>query len=101
MIPEKDIAKLKENLEKREKELMEEIKKLETPANYGHDSEGNEDLSEEADETEEDGVNLGIAEVFKKELEDVREALERIAKGVYGECEECNRSKSGICKNCR
>lgn len=101
MIKEKELVELKKSLEKREKELTEKIKKLETPADYGHESEGNEDLSEEADEAEEMGANLGIAEVLKKELEDVREALERIEKGVYGECEACNKSKSGICKDCK
>lgn len=83
MINEKKIGELKKELKEREAELLEEIKKLETPANYGHESEGNEDLSEEADETEEDEANMGIAEVFKKELEDVREELERIEKGEY------------------
>jgi RNA polymerase-binding transcription factor DksA len=83
MIKEKDLKKLKSELEKREKELIEKIKELEVPANYGHESEGNEDLSEEADETEENEANMGIAEVFKKELEDVREELERIKKGAY------------------
>jgi RNA polymerase-binding transcription factor DksA len=83
MIKEKDLAKLKKELEEQEKDLLEKIKKLETPADYGHESEGNEDLSEEADETEEDEANMGIAEVFKKELEDVREELNRIKKGAY------------------
>lgn len=93
MIKEKELVKLKNSLEKREKELLEKIKKLETPVNYGHESEGNEDFSEEADEAEEMGANLGIAEVLKKELEDVREALERIEKGIYGECKKCKSEK--------
>jgi RNA polymerase-binding transcription factor DksA len=94
---EKHILKLKETLEARKKELEEEIKKLSKPVNYGDDTEGNEDFSEEADEAEEFGVNLGIAQNFKKELADINADLERIEKGVYGKCPKCNLDDCG-CK---
>lgn len=84
MINEKKLLELEKTLEERRKELEEKIKKLRSPVEYGNDTEGNEDLSEEADETEEFGANLSIAEVLKKELAEVKEDLVRIKKGVYG-----------------
>ena len=86
---EKDLLKLKTELEKRKKELEEKIKKLESPIEYGSDIEGNEDMSEEADEAEEFGANIAVAETFKKELEGITEDLEKIEKGEYGECDSC------------
>jgi RNA polymerase-binding transcription factor DksA len=84
MIEEKDLLKLKTDLEVRQKELEEKIKKLSSPVDFGDDTEGSS-ADEESDETEEFGNNLAIAEVLKKELVDVKGALERIEKGEYSE----------------
>lgn len=83
---EKDILKLKTELEVRKKDLEEKIKKLLVPVDFGSDVEGNADMPEETDEAEEYGNNLSVADALKKELADVNGGLEKIAKGVYGEC---------------
>lgn len=84
---EKDLLKLKNDLQERKKDLEEKIKKLEFPVDFGDDVEGNEDMSEEADEAEEYGANVATADFYKKELEGVVEALAKIEKGEYGESE--------------
>ncbi|MBU4348125.1 hypothetical protein KJ671_01280 [Patescibacteria group bacterium] len=84
MIEEKDLLKLKTDLEKRQKELEEKIEKLSKPVEFGDDTEGSSS-DEESDETEEFGNNLAVAEILKKELVDIKSALERIEKGEYGE----------------
>jgi RNA polymerase-binding transcription factor DksA len=90
MINEKDLLKLKIELEARKKDLEEKIKKLSSPVDFGDDIEGSEDMSEEADEAEEYGNNLSVADALKKELADVNSGLDKIAKGVYGECDSCD-----------
>jgi len=85
----KEILKLKIELEARKKELEEKIKKLLVPVDFGDDTQGNDDMPEEADEAEEYGNNLSVAGALKKELADVNSGLEKIAKGVYGECDSC------------
>lgn len=98
---EKDILKLKKELEKRKSDLEEKIKKLSVPVDFGDDVQGNDDMPEEADEAEEYGNNLSVADALKKELADVNSGLAKIEKGTYGECKKCRESKSGICKDCK
>ncbi|MDO8442645.1 MAG: hypothetical protein Q7S81_00035 [bacterium] len=83
---EKDILKLKIELEARKKDLEEQIKKLLVPVDFGNDVQGNDDMPEESDEAEEYGNNLSVADALKKELADVDGGLDKIAKGVYGDC---------------
>ncbi len=85
-----EILKLKIELEARKKDLEEKIKKLSVPADFGNDNEGNEDMSEEADEAEQEGADIAVAQAFKKELADVNSGLDKIAKGVYGQCDSCD-----------
>lgn len=93
---EKDILKLKKELEARKKDLEEKIKKLSSPVDFGDDVEGNEDMSEEADEAEEFGANIAVAQTLKKELIDVMAGLEKIERGEYGECGSCEH-----CDHCK
>jgi len=93
---EKDILKLKKELEARKKDLEEKIKKLSSPVDFGDDVEGNEDMSEEADEAEEFGANIAVAQTLKKELADVINGLEKIEKGQYGKCDSCEH-----CDHCK
>ena len=86
----KEILKLKIELEARKKDLEEKIKKLSSPVDFGDDTQGNVDMPEETDEAEEYGNNLSVADALKKELADVNSGLEKIAKGVYGECGSCD-----------
>lgn len=91
-----EILKLKIELEARKKDLEEQIKKLLVPVDFGDDVQGNDDMPEEADEAEEYGNNLSVADALKKELADVNSGLDKIAKGVYGKCDSCDH-----CDHCR
>ncbi len=75
---EKKLKKLKKELEKR-------IKSLKTSLT----SKRSEDWSEAAVEAENDEVLEGIYTESVQELLQVNHALQRIAQGEYGECEEC------------
>lgn len=76
-------------------DIKEELGEIETDKgeikqpDFGGDVEGNEDLSEEADETEEFSANIAIASGLKERLEDVQNALRKMDKGTYGKCEKC------------
>ena len=85
-----EILKLKIELEARKKDLEEKIKKLLVPVDFGDDTQGNVDMPEETDEAEEYGNNLSVADALKKELADVNSGLDKIAKGVYGQCDSCD-----------
>lgn len=54
---------------------------------YPRVPEGN--LEEAADEVEEYSTKLHLEFNFENQLKDVNDALERIAKGEYGICENC------------
>lgn len=76
----------------------------------GSDVEGRT-YDEEADEAEELPVNYGTRQVFKKRLEAVKDALRKVEKGNYGQCEKCAGSietavleanpESWYCKACK
>ena len=83
--------KLKEYKNKLEKErmlILEEIKKSEKPTDFGSDI---DHLDEEADEAEELGNQLAIAQDLKIRLDDIEAALEKIRTGKYGICEKCGK----------
>ena len=66
---------------------------------------------EEADETEEFGTQLSIAQNYKEHLADVDVALNKIKKKKYGICEKCGKKisldvlkiapESKLCKECK
>ena len=83
-----DIKKHRVDLLKKKKDLEEKLKKLTVPVDFGSDTES--DFSEEADEAEEFGANLAVAQVFKKELEGINEALEKMnSSSCNGNCDSC------------
>jgi len=66
---------------------------------------------EEADEAEEFGTQLSIAQVLKERLADIELALKKIEEGKYGICEKCGGKisldvlkavpESRLCKKCK
>jgi DnaK suppressor protein len=102
------IAGYKVALEKERRLVLEEIKKNETPVDFGSDI---DHFEEESDEAEELGNQLAIAQDLKKRLDDIEVALEKIREGKYGICEKCGREieteildidpESRLCKNCK
>ncbi len=84
----KDIEALKEKLLGEQKDIAGQLKELGGVPEFGSDAEG-ETFEEESDEAEEYSKNLGIKQVLKERLLDIKNALDKIAKGVYGKCEHC------------
>jgi DnaK suppressor protein len=83
--------KLKQHQAKLEKErrlILDEIKQNEKPVDFGSDV---DHLEEEADEAEEMGNQLAIAQGLKTRLDDVEVALGKIRSGKYGICEKCGK----------
>jgi RNA polymerase-binding transcription factor DksA len=105
-----DLKSFKDKLLKEQKEIVKQLKELGEVPEFGTDIEG-EVFEEEADEAEEYSKNLGIKQVLKERLLDIKNALDKIAKGDYGKCEECGNKiepailkispESRFCKNCK
>lgn len=81
-----NIQEFKEKLLKSKEELEKELKKAKKISDYGSDVDS---FEEETDEAEEYSANLGIQEVFKKQLNEINNALAKIESGRYGICEKC------------
>lgn len=106
----KEIQELKEQLEKEAGEIEAQLKSEKKVPEYGADIEG-ESFEEEADEAEEFGKQLGVHQLLKERLIDIESALEKINRGQYGKCEQCQKEislevlklspESRLCKNCK
>lgn len=93
MLEQKILDELKAKLLEEKKNLEAELSKIATKgdeeeyeakfSDIGRDEESN------ADEVEEYTVNLSITETLEKKLKEVNDALERMEKGTYGQCENC------------
>ncbi len=59
--------------------------------NYG-DMNSNQD--ENSDEVEEYATDIALEHTLELRLKDIEDALEKIIKGVYGQCEKCNKEIS-------
>lgn len=102
------IEKYKEELLVKQRELLEEAKRLEQVTDFGDDVDS---LEEESDEDEEYGNQLSVAGAVKNRLADIEMALERIRDGKYGVCAKCGREiseevldaapESNLCKDCK
>ena len=102
------IASYKTELEKERRLILEEIKKNETPVDFGSDI---DHFEEESDEAEEIGNQLAVAQDLKTRLDDIEVALEKIREGKYGICEKCGGEieeeildvdpESRLCKSCK
>ncbi|MDP3999430.1 MAG: TraR/DksA C4-type zinc finger protein [bacterium] len=106
----KILQDLKEQLEKTAGELEVEIKDAKKSPDFGSDTEGGV-FEEEADEAEEEGLQLGVQQALKERLGDVENAIEKIVRGNYGKCEKCSMEismevlrvnpESRFCKDCK
>ncbi|MBU6141775.1 TraR/DksA family transcriptional regulator [Patescibacteria group bacterium] len=110
MLTEKEMQALKEQLEKEAGELDAEVARHSKTPDFGDDVEG-EDMSEEADEAEETGNELGITTALKERLAEIEHALGKIDSKEYGKCEQCGKAiplevlkidpESRLCKACK
>ena len=106
----KTLQDLKEQLEKTAGELEVEIKDAKKTPDFGNDTEGGV-FEEEADEAEEEGLQLGVQQALKERLSDIENAIEKIVRGNYGKCEKCGMEismevlrvnpESRFCKACK
>ncbi|MCH8244417.1 TraR/DksA family transcriptional regulator [Patescibacteria group bacterium] len=90
------ITKAQQKLEEKKKQLEQELSSFATKdprikgdwdTKYPRVQEG--DLEDAANEVEEYSTKLHIEFSLEKQLKEVNSALERIAKGQYGMCENC------------
>ncbi len=80
------IKEISELLKDKQVQLTKRISAIEADFHKGR----SQDFSEQATETENDGVLDEIHHEAKAELKQVITALQRIDSGVYGHCEECD-----------
>jgi RNA polymerase-binding protein DksA len=93
MLDEKTLQELKEKLLEEKKRLEADLQKIATKDNGEYEPNVEDlgrSLEDNAEEVEEYATNLGITETLEKNLHDVEDALERMEKGTYGNCENCN-----------
>lgn len=84
-MPSKEITILLEN---KQIQLTKRIAAIEADFHKGR----SQDFSEQATETENDGVLDEIHHEAKLELRLVKSALQRIEEGLYGHCSECDKA---------
>lgn len=103
-----NIDRYRTELEAERERLAKEIEETSKPQDFGNDVES---MDEEADEGEELANRLAIVQALKDELQEVEEALRRIAAGTYGTCTNCKQAisaevlaaapESALCENCK
>lgn len=106
MINKEELATIKERLLEERTKLMAELK--DPNVDFGNDVDA---FDEETDEAEEFANRLSIYQTIKEHLSEVNAAIERIAHGEYGTCEECHKEistdvlradpESRLCKDCK
>jgi DnaK suppressor protein len=94
MLDEKTLGELEQKLLEEKKRLEEELAKLANKEadgdyeakfeDYGRNEEDN------AEEVEEYATKISITETLEKNLKDANDALEKMKKGAYGQCENCS-----------
>jgi DnaK suppressor protein len=116
------LEKFKTRLEDEKREILKELSRIavqnkEDPNKWegkyaASDSETGHDGSElMADESEEHEQRQSIANSLSQKLSDINLALDKIAKGTYGRCENCGHETpyerldafpaAGVCLDCR
>ena len=87
MLTKDQLQNFKERLEKTKADLEKQVKDLEEKVpDFGSET---DHFEEEADEAEAFSTNLGIAKTLRERLVNVNHALDKIAGGTYGRCENC------------
>lgn len=104
----KHVNEYKNKLESERLLLLAQIEQHEKPVDFGSET---ETPDEEADQTEEMGNQLAIAQDFKNRLENIDLALSKIHSEKYGICEKCGKPieqeildidpESRMCKDCK
>lgn len=102
------IAKYKNALEKEKGEVLQELKKEQTPEDFGSDI---DHYDEETDESEDFSNKMAASQDLKERLNAIDSALEKIRAGKYGWCENCGKNieekilavdpESRFCKDCK
>jgi len=108
MMTEENIKELKAKLEATKLDLETETKGLDEAPDFGSDVDSDD---EEVEETEALGTNLGTRDILNRRLTNVMSALQKIEKGTYGTCEQCEKEielkllqvdpESRLCKACK
>jgi DnaK suppressor protein len=94
MIDVKIIKELKNQLLEEKSHLEEDLKKIATKEDGDYETKFDDlgrSQEENAEEVDEYSTNLSITETLENNLKDVDEALDRIVKGTYGFCENCQK----------
>lgn len=93
----KTIEELKKQLEKEKESLEKDLAKIARPVDKEEgdyattfDDIGS-DRDDNATEVDQYSDNLSVETTLEKKLQDVFAALERIEKGTYGKCENCQK----------
>jgi len=102
------LPQFKNQLIRLKRGIEEKVKSLYKVPEFGSDIDSGD---EEADETEEFGTQLSIAQLLKERLADIELALKKIKEGKYGICEKCGKKisldvlkvvpESRLCKECK
>ncbi|MGB9609005.1 MAG: TraR/DksA family transcriptional regulator [Minisyncoccia bacterium] len=87
----KELEKLKLKLEKERKKLIQELKELEQPEEFGGDV---GDLDEEADELEEFSVKISESQSVRERINEIDRLINKIDSGTYGFCDKCKKEIS-------
>lgn len=108
MFSESQLQQFKNKLENERKTVEQEIKELEKMPDFGSDI---DHFDEETDEAEEYGNAIGIIQALKERLNEINDALDKMASGRYGVCENCGapisselleiNPESRLCQNCK
>lgn len=91
------LEELKNQLEKEKEELEKNISRIARPVNKKEGDyeatfdEIGTDREDNATEVDQYSDNLSVETTLEKSLQDVLDALERIDKGTYGLCENCQK----------
>lgn len=104
----KNIDKYKNQLQAEHARLLLEIEESSKPQDFGSDVDS---MDEEADEGEALANRLAIAQALKSDLNEVEDALRRVAAGTYGTCAQCGKTisdevldlapESSLCADCK
>lgn len=91
----KTLEELKNSLLTKKKDLKDELSRFAKPTENPEDyktqfQEIGPNRDENASEIEEYSDNLALENNLEKQLRETNDALERINKGTYGICENCN-----------
>ncbi|HAT73724.1 MAG: hypothetical protein US30_C0005G0019 [Candidatus Moranbacteria bacterium GW2011_GWF2_36_839] len=80
----------KEELEKNLGRIAKPVNKAEGDYETSFEELGN-DKDDNATEVDQYSQNLSVETSLEKQLQDILEALEKMEKGTYGKCENCNK----------